>query len=167
MKGIIVFDGKYGSTKQYASWIGEDLGFPVIDCRAGVPIDFTGYDTIIIGSSIMGWKLRAGKWIISHRNALKGKKVHLFTVSGTPPERSEALEKLARICIGQNTAREFRFYPFRGRMIYEKLPVLLRALLRVVSLFIRDPEARKGMTESFDHVKRENIAPLVSTVKGA
>jgi flavodoxin len=30
MNGLVVYNSKYGSTKQYAQWIAEALGFDVI-----------------------------------------------------------------------------------------------------------------------------------------
>ena len=29
MKGLIIFKGKYGATRQYAGWIGDELQLPV------------------------------------------------------------------------------------------------------------------------------------------
>jgi hypothetical protein len=33
MKGAIFFSSKYGSTAQYANWIGEATGLPVFDVK--------------------------------------------------------------------------------------------------------------------------------------
>ncbi len=52
MNGAIFFSSRYGSTEQYANWIGEATGLPVFhvdDANA----DPTKYDFLILGSALI------------------------------------------------------------------------------------------------------------------
>ena len=48
MKGAIFFSSKYGSTAQYARWIGEAAGLPVFDVK-DADADPSKYDFFDIG----------------------------------------------------------------------------------------------------------------------
>lgn len=37
MKGIIIYKGKYGATRQYANWLGSIFGLPVVEAGAETP----------------------------------------------------------------------------------------------------------------------------------
>ena len=52
MKGLVIYKGKYGATKQYAMWIGQELQLPVASSDR-FPIDeLPKYDYFILGSSV-------------------------------------------------------------------------------------------------------------------
>ena len=52
MKGAIFFSSKYGSTEQYAHWIGEATGLPVFNVKDETA-DPGNYDFLILGSPII------------------------------------------------------------------------------------------------------------------
>ena len=56
MKGAIFFSTKYGSTAQYANWIGEATGLPVFNVK-DADADLSTYDFLILGSPILYYKL--------------------------------------------------------------------------------------------------------------
>ncbi len=166
MKGIVLFEGQYGSTEQYARWIGEELAFPVMSCRDAAITDLPDYETIIIGSSVTGGSLRAKKWIRRRWNDIRGNRVFLFTVSGTPEWTEEGFKRFITSQFTFDISAGIRAFPLPGRMIFENLPCGIRILLRIASLFMRKPEVRRGMTRSYDNVNRARIEPLVKTVRG-
>ena len=91
MKGAIFFSGKYGSTQQYANWIGEATGLPVFDIK-DPNADPSKYEFLILGSSILYFKLSIRKWVSANSARLKGRSKILFSVSGAGP--SDKLNRL-------------------------------------------------------------------------
>lgn len=166
MKGIVLFEGQYGSTERYARWIGEDLSFPVMSCRDAARTDLSVYDTIIIGSSVTAGSLRAKKLIVGRWNDIRGKRVFLFAVSGTPEWTEEGFSRFIASQFTFDISAGIRAFPLPGRMVFENLPCRIRILLRVASVFVKNPEERRGMTRSYDNVNRSRIEPLVKTVRG-
>ena len=63
MNAIIIYQGKYGATKQYAIWLGEDLELRVQAAKIINGEQLARYDTLLIGSSIYIGKLQARKWL--------------------------------------------------------------------------------------------------------
>ena len=62
MNGAIFFSGKYGSTAQYADWIGEATGLPAFDVN-DANTDPSKYDFLVLGSSVIIHKLTIRKWL--------------------------------------------------------------------------------------------------------
>ena len=52
MKGIVIYKGKYGATKQYAKWIGGELGLPVEDSKDIMENELSYFDFLLIGSGV-------------------------------------------------------------------------------------------------------------------
>lgn len=83
MNGAIFYAGQQGSTAQYADWIGEATGLPVFNVN-DTNADPSEYDYLILGSSVIVYKLTIRKWIRANLKAIEGKPTILFTVSGAP-----------------------------------------------------------------------------------
>ena len=49
MNTIVIYKSKYGATKQYALWIGEELGCKIVDAKNIKASDLAEYDNIIYG----------------------------------------------------------------------------------------------------------------------
>ena len=57
MKGIVVYKGKYGATRQYAEWLGAEFALPVQPAETLTREKLFLFDYIVIGSSVYVGKL--------------------------------------------------------------------------------------------------------------
>ena len=80
MNGIIIYQGKYGATRQYAHWLGETLQMPVSKVENVTPAVLALYDTIVIGSSVYIGRLVLRDWLKENDIRLKDKKLFIFIV---------------------------------------------------------------------------------------
>ncbi len=64
-KGAIIYRSKYGSTQQYAEWLGDRLNLPVFDPTTITPQQLANYDYLLIGSPIYIGKMLIRKWLQS------------------------------------------------------------------------------------------------------
>ena len=162
MNGAIFFWSKYGSTAQYANWIGEATGLPVFDVKNG-NADPTKYDFLILGSPIIYFKLANHKWVKRHLAILANKPIIFFSVSGAP-----AGEKL-KGWIADSLPKDFisRMYhvALRGRQIPAELSWFDRIMLRIGALANKDPVARKQEIEGFDFMDKSSIEPILKLVE--
>lgn len=158
MNGAIFFSGKYGSTEQYANWISEATGFPVFNIEDPTA-DVTKYDNLILGSSIIYFKLTIRKWIASNISNLKGRTKILFSVSGAGP--SAKLERWVARSLHPDLKSKVRHVALRGRLDHTKVNWWVRKILWMGSLFNRDPEASKDERYGFDYMDKHSIKPIV------
>ncbi len=162
MKGAIFFSGKYGSTEQYAKWIGEAIGFPVFNIE-DKNADPSQYDFIILGSSVQYFRLTMSKWLRVNFAKLKGKAKILFSVSGAGP--GDELEKWIAGSIPSGKLSEIKHVGLRGRLDHSKVSWWVRQLLWIGSLFNTDPQARKEERYGFDYVDKDSIKPIIDLVE--
>ena len=165
MKGLVIYKGRYGATKQYAMWIGQELGLPVASADRFPQDELAKYDYFIIGSSVYIGNLEIKKWLTKNFNVLLSKKNFFFQVAGTPvneKEKREAYNKTAIPAAILNKAETF-FLP--GRMIIRNLSRFDRFMLKMGAKLSKDPVEKKNMLTEYNDVKKENRLPLIEAAK--
>jgi len=80
MKGLVIYKGRYGATKQYAMWIAQELGLPAASADRFPVRELSNYDYFVIGSSVYIGKLEIRKWLKKNFDILINKKI--FFVPG-------------------------------------------------------------------------------------
>ena len=161
---LIVYQSKYGSTKQYADWLHRDIPSDLVDVEKGDNPEFAGYDVIIFGSYIRMGRIVIAPFIVENWSAIKGKKVILFTTSGTPPGHPN-IRKIYNSCLPENIRREIKYFPLRGRILSKDLSFFDKLLVAVGRMIERDESLKKFMTEDFDEVKSESLVPVLEYIK--
>src|SRR5215204_4547280 len=92
MKGLVIYKGKYGATKQYAMWIGQELQLSVASADRFPVDELPKYDYFILGSSVYIGKLEIKNWLNKNFKVLQNKKIFFFQVSASPPEQIKKRE---------------------------------------------------------------------------
>ncbi len=84
MKGAVLYATKYGSTAEYANWIGEAADLAVLNVQREV-IDLDRYDFLVLVTPVIYYKLLITEWVQKNLPKLEGKSIVMVTVSGAPP----------------------------------------------------------------------------------
>jgi len=164
MKGIIVYKGKYGATRQYAGWVGSALHLPAVVADNVSADDLIKSEYVVIGSSVYIGKLQLRYWLKKNISVIQNKKLFLFIVCATPPDQKNKLETIARENIPEEIRNRCEVFFVRGRMIKKNISLPDRFLLKIGSLLVKDPGDKKNMLLDFDAVKKENIIPLINAI---
>lgn len=162
MRGAIFFSGKYGSTAQYANWIGEATGLPVFHIE-DPEADPSKYDYLILGSSIIYFRLTIRYWVRENVSRLEGKTKILFSVSGAGP--SAKLNRWVANSLPPRLLSQLEHVALRGRLDHSKVNWWVRQILRVGSLFNPDPEASKDERHGFDYMDKQSIEPIINLIE--
>jgi len=161
---LIVYQSEYGSTRQYAEWIHRDIPSQMADAEKCRDLKFTKYDVIIFGGYIHAGRIVIAPLIVETWNAIQGKKVVLFTTSGTPPEHPN-IGKIYSANLPLEIRKEIKYFPLHGRMLHKELSSYDESLVAVGRMMEKDETLKRFMTEDFDDVKSENIIPVLEYVK--
>lgn len=86
-KTIILYQSKYGATKQYAEWLSQKLECDMIETKSAKINDLAGYDTIILGGGIYANGIAGISFLKKNYSALKDKKVAVFAVGASPYDK--------------------------------------------------------------------------------
>jgi len=165
MKGIIIYKGRYGATRQYAGWIAEELGVPVMTFDAVSDQEIASTRFVIICSSVYVGRLLIHDWIKKHAVILQNKKLYLAVVCGTPSSEKARQKKILEDNIDRPILRLCDSFFLPGRLVIGKLSRKDRFILKLGAFFEKDPVKRAAMTHNVDGVKKENIDALVRKVR--
>ena len=158
MSGIIIYRSSYGSTKQYAEWIGEETGFEIFDSRAkDIPWDS---ETVVIGCPIIANKPFLLRWMQKHWDKLKRKNVVLFTTSGADPAVAPVDEWLAKALPAAMKER-IAVFPLAGKFVFDELNGPHKVMMKIGALLIRDEAIKHQIANPVNGVARENLEPLL------
>ena len=94
MSILVVFKSKYGSTEQYAKWIGEALGCTVKDAKDVNCNEMLKYDTIIYGGGLYAEVINGISLITKNFEKLSDKKIIVYTTGITPVDCRDYYDKL-------------------------------------------------------------------------
>ena len=165
MKGIIIYKGKYGATEQYAKWLGEELNLAVKTSGEIHGAELNEYDLFLIGTSVYIGKLQIQKWLKNNLPFVKGKKIFLFQVAGSPPTDIKERQSYNQACIPASILDQCESYFLHGKMIVHQLSWVDRFMLKMGARLKKDPVEKKTMLTDYNDVKKENIAPIVKAVR--
>ena len=161
MNGAIFFSSKYGSTAQYATWIGQATGLPVYDVKYN-NADLSKYDFLILGSPIIYYKLSIHKWVKRHWSELRDIPIIFFSVSGAPA--GPKLDGWIANSLPKKFISRMYHVALLGRQIPKELTWFDWMMLKMAALANRDPVARKQEFEGFDLMDKSSIEPIVKLV---
>ena len=131
MNAIVVYKSKYGSTKKYAEWIGEELDCNVSDVKNLTIDEALNYDTIVYGGGLYAEVINGLTFITKNMTKLKGKKVAVFTTGITPLDCREYYDKLVIEKNFRNGVPEnISVFNFTGKMILDELSIVHRTALK-------------------------------------
>lgn len=162
MNGAIFFSSKYGSTGEYAKWIGEATGLPVFNTK-DKEANLSEYDFLVLGCPIMYYKLYNRKWMNANLASIVNKPIIFFTVSGAgagPKLDDWFVSSIPKRLISTTT-----HIALRGRQIPKELTWYDRIMLIIAGLKNPDPVARNEELKGFDYMDKSSIEPIIELVE--
>ena len=173
MNAIVVYKTKYGSTKQYADWIGEELNCRVTDAKDITAEELQNYDTIIYGGGLYAEVINGVSLITKNIDKLKDKKIAVYTTGITPIDCREYYDKLV---VEKNfkagVPESVKIFNFTGKMVIDELSLVHKTALKTlkkIMLSKKEPtEMEKLLIElcdaDGDFSDRSQIVDLISYV---
>ncbi len=149
MNAIVIYKSKYGSTKKYAEWIGEELGCSVLDAKDVTLKELLEFDTIIYGGGLYAEVINGVSFITKNINSLKDKKIAVYTTGITPIDCREYYDKLVvRKNFRNGVPENIKLFNFAGKMVLNELSVVHRTALKTlkkIMLSKKDPSEMESL----------------------
>lgn len=175
MNTIVVFKSRYGSSKQYAEWIAEDLGCKAVDARGIKAAELEKYDCIIYGGGLYAEMIGGISLITKNFEKLKDKKLVVFSTGITPLKYREYYDKMVLEKNFKPHMREkIKVYNFLGKMILDELTPVHRGAIKTLKKIMSSKENPTDMEKLLvelcdadgDFSDRSSIGELVAYVRG-
>ncbi len=175
MNAIVVYKSKYGSTKTYAEWIGEELGCDVVDAKNIKADDLLKYDTIVYGGGLYAEVINGVILITKNFDKLAGKKIAVYTTGITPLDCREYYDKMVieKNFKDKNVLDNIKVFNFLGKMKLDELSLVHRTSLKTLKKIMSSKENPTDMEKLLvelcdaddDYTDRNAINDLIEYVK--
>lgn len=166
---IVIYDSKYGYSKQYAQWISEDLkceykSFSEVN-------NAERYDTIIFGSGLYASDIRKADKL----KQFYDKNLVVYTVGLANPKNTDYSEIIEKN-FSWDTDKKVKIFHLQGGIDYSILSPKDRAMMWFLKKFMIDKQDPESMTEDLrkmkesygkeiDMMDRSSIQAIVEYVK--
>lgn len=146
MKAIVLYRTRYGSTKKYAEWIGEELNCRVEDARDITVEELSDYDTIVYGGGLYAEVINGISVITKNIDRLADKKIAVFSTGITPLEYRDYYDKLVIEKNFKNGVPEcIKLFNFTGKMIIDELSLVHRTALKSLKKIMKSKKDPSDM----------------------
>jgi ADP-ribose pyrophosphatase len=153
MKSIVVYHSKYGSTRQYAEWIGAETGAEVVELKEAKRKDLAAYETVAFGCPFYAGRLKIAGFVQECAPRLAGKRLAFLAVTAREPGDAGIAADYEK-ALPEDVRRSIRFFALGGRLRMADLNFLERGVMKMMK------------ARDLDRVKRDEIGPLVEFLKG-
>ncbi len=169
----VVYKSRYGSTKEYAQWIAEEIERDLFEAASVTGQYLEQYDTIIYGGGLYAVGILGIKLIRNHFESLKDKNIIVFSV-GLAKESPEAMEDIKEKNFSEEM-QQTELIMLRGAFDLEKLSFSDRMMMKALKrkILLKDPktlnEEELGILQCFENpvnmIRRESIQPIIDRVR--
>ncbi|MCP1110755.1 flavodoxin domain-containing protein [Ohessyouella blattaphilus] len=173
MKNIAVtYKTHYGTTKQYAQWIAEELGATLLEQKEANHANLQEYDLVIHGGGLYASGILGIDLVV--KNPVNN--LIVFTVGMANPETTDYTEIIHKN-IPEGLREKTKIFHLRGGMDYGKLSVPHRAMMAMMKKMTIDKKSEAELTAediafrdtyggNVNFTDKATIAPLILYVRG-
>ena len=141
MKTIVIYKSKYGSTKNYAQWIAEDLGCEAVEAKKIKAEDLNKYDCIVYGGGLYGEVINGVHLITKNAENLKDKKIAIFSTGITPLDcRGYYDDYVIKKNFKNGIPENIKVFNFLGKMKLDELSAVHRTALKTLKKIMSSKE---------------------------
>lgn len=171
MRIAVIYKSNYGTTRQYATWIAEELNAELIERTSIKPRELANYDMVVYGgglyaSGILGVDL-VTKYLC--------KRLVIFTVGLADPNTTDYSKILDKNLPGELRS-SVKVFHLRGGIDYATIGIVHRGMMAMMkkrTIGNKSPEQLSDEEQAFvdtygkkvDFTDRQAIKPLVDFVK--
>jgi hypothetical protein len=169
-KTVVIYKSVYGTTKQYAQWIAEELGTQLLEVSSVKPARLMDYDVVIYGGGLYAGGIIGAKLVA--KNPCKS--LIVFTVGLATPETTDYKDILA-MNFSPEQLEKIRVFHLHGGIDYRKLGLAHKAMMAFKKKQVEKTPAEKRTSDDrqfletygakADFLDRDAIAPLVDYVR--
>lgn len=173
MKGVIVYQSKYGATARYAKWLAEATGYEIRETKKTKAKDLKEYDVVILGGGIYASGIAGLSLLKKNYNELSSKEMIVFCVGASPYEE-KAFSQVVEFNLKGDMANIPCFY-CRGAWDFEGMHFTDRKLCQLLQKAVakKDPQdyevweqaLMEAGTQKCDWTDQAYLKPIIEAIQ--
>ena len=131
-KILVIYFSKYGTTKQYAEWIAEELNGDIYSIKNIKQNILDNYNTIIIGFGLYAGKMEGINLLVKYYETIKNKKLVLFTCGLADYNKDEHINSIYKRIkneLPEKLIEKIKIFYLRGGINYKKLTIIHKIMM--------------------------------------
>lgn len=174
VKGIILYQSKYGASKKYAHWLKEETGFECIETKSADIKRLADYDRIILGGGLYASGIAGLSFLKKNYSALKDKRIAVFCVGASPYDEAAVKQILEHNFTG--VMKGIPCFYCRGAWDEESMSIKDRTLCKMLQKAVskKDPSDYEPWEKALmcaagqkcDWTDREYLKPVIRFICG-
>lgn len=173
-KVAVVYKSKYGSTKNYANWIAEEVDATLYESSDFRANEISKYDTVIYGGGLYASGIAGISVITKNYELLKDKNLIVFTVGLASTKEKEVFIPIIDKNFTKEMQGHIKFFHLRGGIEYNKLGLIHKAMMAMLKKMITKKEPGsltdedKGLLATYgkkvDFTDKDSISPIIAAI---
>ncbi len=169
---LVIYKSKYGTTKQYALWIAQELDANAKNCDNITIKDLEGYDKIIFMGSLNNMHVRGITFITDYLSEIKAKEIFIIGV-GVCDCNKDDIKSIIEKTLNKNNKNKLKYLYLKGALDPSNLHLKDKTLMYFYKKTIEAKKhPKKNEIEFLDCIKapknwvsKENIIPLLDELR--
>lgn len=150
MKTLIIYQTKYGTTKEYVDWLAKELSADIVEKDKYDSGLLENYDIVILASPTYMGRIQIAGFLRKNWKEVKSKHVVLFNVGIV--DANDSATKQGYEMISQEIRDSIKFFKVKGRIKYDKLNLLEKLVVKILK------------QQDIDEVSKDQLEPIVNYV---
>lgn len=177
-KTVVIYESKYGFTKQYAGWLSEALSCPIFERKDFAPQYFGQYDTVLYGGGLYAGGVSGIRLLTQNWKLLSEKNVILFTcglADPAVPENVSHIRKALSKVLTEEMINSMKLFHLRGGISYARLGFVHKSMMAMLRrMLLKKAPSELGCEDrllletygtEIDFTDRASIRPVVAYVE--
>ena len=167
----VIYKSRYGSTKQYAEWIAEELNAHLFEAASVRPSQLQTFDVVIYGGGLYASGIYGVKLVTKN----PCKTLVVFTVGAADPKTTDYTEILNKN-FTRKLLSKIKIFHLHGGIDYKRLGFIHKIMMAMVKRFRVDNKPKHQLSEEdrifletygakFDFTEKSTIKPLIDYVR--
>lgn len=174
IKGVILYQSKYGATKKYADWLKEKTNFDCVETKSANAKQIADYDIIILGGGIYASGIAGLSFLKKNYSMLKNKKMAVFCVGASPYDEAAYNQIIEHNFTGD--IKEIPCFYCRGAWNEDSMSFKDRTLCKMLQKAVskKDPSMYEpwekalmcAVGQKCDWTDKEYLQPIIKFIYG-
>ncbi len=166
MNGAVVYQSRYGSTRQYAEWLSEALQVKLINAKENKAPALDSFDFLVFCSPVYYGKLLVSSFIKKNWGILKNKKIYLLVAAGMDEKAEDDIKTMLNANFDQKFADyQIKWFYSGGRMEVEKLGFFERFLIKRLAKMVKEEREKEKLQNGYDFIDRQKLNSLIAQIR--
>ena len=165
MSGFVIYNTKYGATREYAEELAKRLNWEAIPYKNVSGKMLKEAEEIVIAGNVRMGKMKIAAWANGKASVIKNKCKAVIAVGGTEPSKQEYYLEMVEKNLSSLELKKEQIFGCGGRQLISKMKGFDSFVFKMLDKMVKDPKEKEDILKDKDHVDMSLLDPVVEFIK--